>query len=62
MKGYASVHITQVRVGDVVFFDGKDRTVGAKDLKRDPLMGITLWGDSYNLGYLPVWRKVIARS
>lgn len=49
------IHIDMVRVGDVVrCADGLDRTVCAKDLRTDPFMGRTLWGDSYRLGYKPV--------
>lgn len=45
------VHIKDVRVGDTVFHDGKWRTVGKKDIKEDPFMGRTIFGDSYQLGY-----------
>ena len=45
------VHIKEVKVGDIVFHDGEWRTVGKKDIKEDPFMGRTLFGDSYQLGY-----------
>ena len=44
------VHISQISVGDTVELDGKLTTVGANHIKRDSFMGITLFGDSYNLG------------
>lgn len=45
------VHIKDVKVGDIIFHDGKWRTVGKKDIKEDPFMGRTIFGDSYQLGY-----------
>lgn len=48
------VHIKDVKIGDIVLHDGKWRTVGAKDIKEDPFMGRTLFGDSYQLGYKSV--------
>lgn len=45
------VHIKDVKVGDIVFHDGKWRTVGKGDIKEDPFMGRTIFGDSYQLGY-----------
>lgn len=45
------VHISAIKVGDTVKHDGAIRTVCANDLKSCPFMGITLFGDSYQLGY-----------
>jgi hypothetical protein len=44
------VHISQISVGDTVEHCGHLRTVNANHIKRDSFMGITLFGDSYNLG------------
>lgn len=50
------VHISQISVGDTVEHEGKITTVCAKDIRRDRFMGLTLFGDSYRLGYKPVKR------
>jgi len=59
MRGYEKVSIDLIRVGDVVFFEDKDRTVGKSNIKGDSFMGRTLWGDSYHSGYKPVLRKIM---
>lgn len=48
------LHISRVRVGDTVVVQGVPRTVCPADLKLDAFMGISLFGDSYRLGTLPV--------
>lgn len=48
------VHIDTIRAGDVVDFEGRHRTVSAKDLKHCSFMGRSLFGDTYRLGRLPV--------
>ena len=55
------VHIKEVKVGDVVFHNGKWRTVGKKDIKEDAFMGRTLFGDSYQLGYKLLQLKGLTR-
>ena len=52
------VNIKDIRIGDTVLHEGFERTVGKNNLKSSEFMGITLWGDSYNLGYKPVKRKI----
>lgn len=57
MKAFdvVEVHKSLVGVGDIVVCeDGKERTVCAKDIDRDDLFGITIFGDSYVLGRKPV--------
>jgi hypothetical protein len=50
-----TTHILNIRRGDVIrCADGFDRTICAADIRDDPFMGRTLWGDSYRLGYKPV--------
>jgi hypothetical protein len=51
-------HINLVRAGDTVEVDGKLRTVCQNDLKKG-FMGLTLFGDSYRLGTVPVLRVEI---
>lgn len=50
------VNIKDIRIGDAVLHEGYIRTVGANNLKHSDFMGITLWGDSYKLGYKLVKR------
>ena len=56
-----NVHISSINVGDVVMFEGKTKTVCCDDIRRDPFMGLTLFGDSYRLGYKPVKKVIIQR-
>lgn len=44
------VHISEIRHGDTIIHNGDIITVGRKWIKYDSFMGITLFGDSYNLG------------
>jgi hypothetical protein len=50
------VHISIIRAGDTIFHDGKDMTVCKKDIKYDSFMGISIFGDSYRIGTIPVLR------
>ena len=52
------VHISSVRRGDIVFHDGKARTVGKKSLRHNMFIGYTLFGDPYLLGTKPVVRFI----
>ena len=53
------VHISHISVGDTVEHGGHLRTVSGNNIKKDSFLGITLFGDSYNLGTKPV-SKVMA--
>lgn len=53
------VHISQISAGDTIEHYGKLTTVSENNIKRDSFLGITLFGDSYNLGTKPV-NKVMA--
>lgn len=49
------VHISTITNCDTIICrDGVIRTVGQNNIKRDSFMGITLFGDSYNLGTILV--------
>lgn len=49
------VHISTIVNGDTIICrDGIIRTVGRNNIKRDSFMGVTLFGDSYNLGTILV--------
>lgn len=49
-----NVHISTIRAGDTIEHNGVLHTVCKKDIKNDPFMGITVFGDSYRLGHSPV--------
>ncbi len=56
------INISMVRVGDTVIHMGKEMTVSPTNLKRDPFMGVLLFGDSYRLGYQKVKRVEINKA
>lgn len=54
-------HISLISPGDTIEVNGTLHTVGRKDLKSG-FMGLTLRGDSYRLGTVPVLRVVFERA
>lgn len=56
VETFEKVHVSNVRPGGTVLFDGVLKTVCSKDLRRDDFYGVTLWGDSFRMGTLPVLR------
>lgn len=44
------VHISTIKVGDIVMIDGDMKTVGKKDIKNSGLLGTTIFGDSFKAG------------
>jgi hypothetical protein len=55
-------HITCISVGDTVFHCGELKTVSGNNIKRCPLMGKSLFGDSYRMGTKPVKRVINLRG
>ncbi|MDO4695095.1 MAG: hypothetical protein Q4A62_10860 [Eikenella sp.] len=55
-------HIGDIKPGDTVMHHGEMRTVGRRNIKRCPLMGLSLFGDSYQLGRVPVEKVIIYRA
>ena len=51
-----NVHISRIRSGDTIIHNGVLTTVCNNNIKSCKFMGITLFGDSYNLGYKLVKR------
>lgn len=45
------VHISTIKGGDTIVYNGKLKTVSFKDIKRSPFMGVTIFGDYFNIGY-----------
>lgn len=53
-------HISEIKVGNTIKCrDGVIRTICPKNIHHDRLMGTTIFGDSYNLGYIPVDKVII---
>lgn len=48
------VDISEIRAGDAILHNGKVSTVSNNNFKFSEFMGITIFGDSYNLGYKKV--------
>ena len=55
-------HITDIKHGDCIIENGVMVTVSNSHIKRDPLFGTTLRGNSYNGGRKPVLMAVIKRA
>jgi hypothetical protein len=52
------VHISRIRSGDTIFHNNKARTVCNSNIKRNEC-GISIFGDSYRAGTLPVLRVLL---
>lgn len=48
------VHKSEIRHGDTIRHNGHEMTVSKSDIRHDPFMGKTIFGDSYKLGYQKV--------
>lgn len=55
-------HISQIRQGDYIEHQGEIVTVSNQWIKKCSFMGLTLYGDSYNLGTKMVKKVVYGRS
>lgn len=48
-------HISEIKVGDIIRCrDGVIRTISGNNLHHVKFCGTTIFGDSFNLGYIPV--------
>lgn len=54
-----NVHISQIKAGDTILFNGVATTVCGKDIKYCSFMGITLFGSNYKSGTELVQRMSI---
>jgi len=52
------IHISRIRTGDTILHNNKPMTVCDHNLKRG-FCGISVFGDSYRLGTIPVLRVLI---
>ena len=54
------MHKDDIRVGDIILCkDGEMRTVCRNNIKYDSFMGLSLFGDTYKLGYEKVKRVIL---
>lgn len=56
---FFEVDKSTIQHGDVILHNGKEMTVCSNNITRSSLMGICIFGDSYNLGYKKVLRGVL---
>jgi hypothetical protein len=56
-----NVHISTIRAGDTIMFNGDMKTVCQKDIHRGTFMGDTIFGDSYRGGALQVERVLFPK-
>ncbi|AUM58676.1 hypothetical protein phiP47_048 [Plesiomonas phage phiP4-7] len=56
---FEMVHISKIKNGDTIEHNGGFLTVCNNDIKRSELMGVTIFGDSYNLGTKKVKRMIV---
>ena len=52
------VHKEEIQAGDLIEFRNEVKTICKSNIKRDPFMGLTIFGDNYKGGKLKV-KKVI---
>lgn len=43
-------HISNIRAGDTIIFRGKQTTVCKNNITYSSFMGVSIFGDTYNLG------------
>lgn len=56
-------HISQINIGDTIKCrDGVIRTISSDNIHREKLIGITIFGDSYNIGHIPVEKVEIFQA
>lgn len=56
------VHITTIKPGDTIEYDGELKTVCRNNIKTGGFHGTTLFGDSYNGGRVSVKKVTIFRA
>lgn len=55
-------HRGNIHIGDTIVVDGVLKTVGRNNISQCPLLGRTLFGDSYNAGKVLVKKAIIYRA
>ncbi|MNG66056.1 hypothetical protein D3C71_344020 [compost metagenome] len=63
IKKIVEVHISTISIGDsIICNDGLERTIGKGNIKRDSFLGISILGDTYRFGRLPVKKVIYEKS
>ena len=57
-----NIHISEIKVGDTILRNGIATTVCRNNIGKDSLLGITLFGDSYNAGHKLVTKVEYSRG
>lgn len=52
------VHVSTIKAGDIVHWQGQWRTVDPEYIKSGGFMGASIFGDNYRSGTLPVKKAV----
>jgi hypothetical protein len=47
-------HISKITAGATIIHNGQPRTVSAQDIKKCDFMGVSIFGDTYQIGQKPV--------
>lgn len=55
-------HVSDIKHGDTIIENGELVTVSRNYIKRDPILGATIRGNSYHGGRKPVLKAVIKRN
>ena len=53
---YEMVDMSDIKIGDTIIVNNMKRTVNKKDIGKDDLLGITIFGDSYKNGKVKIKR------
>ena len=52
--GIKEVHISTIKIGDTIEHLGLIQTVSGTNISTSSFMGVSIFGDSYRLGMIPV--------
>lgn len=48
-----------IKVGDTILHNGELKTINTNDITTSQMMGLCIFGDSYNLGYKQVKKAIV---
>lgn len=57
-NAFEMVPVSKICQGDTIFYEGYWRTVSLSDVRYDPFMGHSVFGDSFRFGKTLVKRKL----
>lgn len=56
---FIQVHKSTIKAGDTILHNEKLMTVCSKDIKNNSFFGLTIFGDSYNMGNKLVLKGIL---